>query len=154
MVSCNNCQREVTFILKHLAKSKYCKKSYSEKDIHDLKKASREKTLTAQRAKQNQSYDSGKRSERYHEEKQKKSKTVKRTNSNTVTEVKSNFIQSSNEGSFEKPKNRKVCNFKCSCLTVKQNNSNAVTKEKSNFIQSSNEDFLEELCYVPTSSLI
>ena len=112
MVSCNNCLREVTFILKHLAKSKYCKKSYSEKDILDLKKASREKTLTAQRAKQNQSYDSGKRSKRYQYEKQKKSKTAKQNNSNTVTEVKSNFIQSSNE------------------------------------------DFLKELCYVPTSSLI
>ena len=45
MVSCNNCQREVTFILKHLAKSKYCKKSYSEKDILDLRKASRENTF-------------------------------------------------------------------------------------------------------------
>ena len=44
MVSCNNCLREVTFILKHLAKSKYCKKSYSEKDIFDLRKASRENT--------------------------------------------------------------------------------------------------------------
>ena len=82
MVSCNNCQREVTFILKHLTKSKYCKNSYSEKDILDLKKASREKTLSAQRVKQNQSYDSLKRSKKYHEEKQKKSKTVKQNNSN------------------------------------------------------------------------
>ena len=82
MVSCNNCQREVTFILKHLAKSKYRKNSYSEKDILDLKKASREKTLVAQRVKQNQSYDSGKRSKKYHEGKQKKSKIVKQNNSN------------------------------------------------------------------------
>ena len=89
MVSCNNCQREVTFILKHLAKSKFCKKSYSEKDLLDLKKASRKKTLTDQRYKQNQSYDSEKRSKRYHEEK-KKAKTVKQNNSHTVE--KSMFI--------------------------------------------------------------
>ena len=145
MMSCNNCQREITFILKHLARSKYYKKSYSEKYILDLRKASREKTLTVQRVKQNQSYDSGKRSKRYHEEKQKMSKTVKQNNSNTVTEVKSNFIQSSNEGSFEELKSMKVCNFKCSCLTVKQNNSNAITEEKLNFIQSSNEDFFGEV---------
>ena len=88
-MSFNNCQREVTFILKHLAKSKYCKKSYSEKSILDLRKPSREKTLTVQRAKQNQSYNSGKRSKKYHEEKQKKSKTVKQNNSNAVTEEKS-----------------------------------------------------------------
>ena len=40
----------------------------------DLRKASREKTLTVQRTKQNQSYDSGERSKKYHEEKQKKVK--------------------------------------------------------------------------------
>ena len=135
MVSCNNCQREVTFILKHLAKSNYCKNSYSEKDILDLKKASREKTLTAQRAKQNQSYDSRKRSKRYHEEKQKKSKTVNKTNSNTVTEVKSNsVIQSSNEEFLEEP---------CYVPT-----SNLITEGRSNLIQSSNEDFFEEQSYV------
>ena len=134
MVSCNNCLREVTFILKHLAKSKYCKKSYSEKDILDLKKASREKTLTAQRAKQNQSYDSGKRSKKYHEEKQRKSKAVKQNNSNTVTEVKSNFIQSSNEDFLEE-----LCYVPTSSL---------ITEERSNLIQSSNEDFFEEQSYV------
>ena len=51
----------------------------------DLRKASREKTLTVQRTKQNQSYDSGERSKKYHEEKQKKkSKTVKQNNSNII----------------------------------------------------------------------
>ena len=42
----------------------------------DLRKASREKTLTVQRTKQNQSYDSGERSKKYHEEKQKKSQKL------------------------------------------------------------------------------
>ena len=135
MVSCNNCQREVTFILKHLAKSTYCKNSYSKKDILDLRKASREKTLSNQRVKQNQSYDSGKRSKKYHEEKQKKSKTVKQNSSNTtVTEVKSNFIQSSNEDFLEE-----LCYVPTSSL---------ITEERSNLIQSSNEDFFEEQNYV------
>jgi hypothetical protein len=52
-------------------------------------KPQEKKTLTAQRAKQNQSYNSGKRSKKYHEEKQKKSKTVKQNNSNAVSEEKS-----------------------------------------------------------------
>ena len=135
MVSCNNCQREVTFILKHLAKSTYCKNSYSKKDILDLRKASREKTLSNQRVKQNQSYDSGKRSKKYHEEKQRKSKAVKQNNSNTVTEVKSNsVIQSSNEEFLEEP---------CYVPT-----SNLITEGRSNLIQSSNEDFFEEQSYV------
>ena len=134
MVSCNNCQREVQFILKHLAKAKYCKKSYSEKDILDLRKTSREKTLTVQRAKQNQSYDSAKRSKKYQDEKQKKSKTAKQNNSNTVTEVKSNFIQSSNKDFLEE-----LCYVPTSSL---------ITEERSNLIQSSNEDFFEEQNYV------
>ena len=49
MVSCKNCKREVNFILKHLAKAKYCKKTYSKKKICILRKASREKILAAQR---------------------------------------------------------------------------------------------------------
>ena len=99
MISCKNCQREVKFILKHLAKSKYCKNSYSEKDMLDLRKASREKTLADQRYKQNKHYNSEKRSKRYQEEKQKKSKTVKQNSSNTVPT--SNLIQSSDEDSLE-----------------------------------------------------
>ena len=69
----------VLAILKHLAKAKYCQKSYSAKNILDLKKVSRKKTLAIQRDKQNKMYDSGKRSKKYQEEKQKKAKFPKNT---------------------------------------------------------------------------
>ena len=77
----------VLTILKHLAKSKYCQNSYSAKTIVDLRKVSRKKTLAIQRNKQNKNYDAGKRSKKYQEEKQKKAKLPKNTNSNTVARV-------------------------------------------------------------------
>ena len=80
----------VLAILKHLAKSKYCQNSYSAKNIVDLRKVSRKKTLAIQRNKQNKNYDAGKRSKKYQEEKQKKAKLPKlpkNTNSNTVARV-------------------------------------------------------------------
>ena len=143
MVSCKNCHRKVTFILKHLAKSKFCKKSYSEKDLFDLRKASRKKILTDQRYKQNLSYDSEKRSKKYHEEKQRKSKTVKQNNANTVTEVKLNFKQPSNEDSLAEVKSMKVSKLKCSSQTVKQINSNAVIEDCLNCIKLSDKGWLE-----------
>ena len=77
----------VLTILKHLAKSKYCQNSYSAKNIVELRKVSRKKTLAIQRNKQNKNYDAGKRSKKYQEEKQKKAKLPKNTNSNTVARV-------------------------------------------------------------------
>ena len=77
----------VLAILKHLAKAKYCQKSYSAKNILYLRKVSRKKTLAIQRDKQNKMYDSGKRSKKYQEEKQKKAKLPKNTNSNIVAQV-------------------------------------------------------------------
>ena len=41
LVPCDDFQREDHFILKHLAKSKYCQKSYSEKDTLDLRSLKR-----------------------------------------------------------------------------------------------------------------
>ena len=77
----------VLTILKHLAKSKYCQNLYSAKNIVDLRKVSRKKTLAIQRNKQNKNYDAGKRSKKYQEEKQKKAKLPKNTNSNIVAQV-------------------------------------------------------------------
>ena len=77
----------VLTILKHLAKSKYCQNSYSAKNIVELRKVSRKKTLAIQRNKQNKNYNAGKRSKKYQEEKQKKAKLPKNTNSNTVARV-------------------------------------------------------------------
>ena len=68
----------VLAILKHLAKSKYCQNSYSAKNIVDLRKVSRKKTLAIQRNKQNKNYDAEKKVQKVSRRETKKGKIAKK----------------------------------------------------------------------------
>ena len=67
--ACKGCPGRFTYILKHLAQAEECKKSYSDEEIVEIRKISKENTLQNKAYKQKKDYDSTKRAKRYQSQK-------------------------------------------------------------------------------------